>query len=47
MGITKAYCTRVGNGPFPTELLEETGESLRKKGMSLELLPGAHVAVVG
>ena len=32
MGITKAYCTRVGNGPFPTELLEETGESLRKKG---------------
>jgi adenylosuccinate synthase len=32
MGITKAYCTRVGNGPFPTELLEETGELLRKKG---------------
>ena len=32
MGITKAYCTRVGNGPFPTELLGETGESLRKKG---------------
>jgi adenylosuccinate synthase len=32
MGITKAYCTRVGNGPFPTELLDETGEELRKKG---------------
>lgn len=32
MGITKAYCTRVGNGPFPTELLGETGEELRKKG---------------
>ncbi len=32
MGITKAYCTRVGNGPFPTELLDETGEDLRKKG---------------
>ena len=32
MGITKAYCTRVGNGPFPTELIEETGELLRKKG---------------
>ena len=32
MGITKAYCTRVGNGPFPTELLGEMGESLRKKG---------------
>ncbi len=32
MGITKAYCTRVGNGPFPTELEDETGEELRKKG---------------
>ena len=32
MGITKAYCTRVGNGPFPTELLGDTGELLRKKG---------------
>ena len=32
MGITKAYCTRVGNGPFPRELLDETGELLRKKG---------------
>lgn len=31
-GIFKAYCTRVGSGPFPTELLEETGEELRKKG---------------
>jgi adenylosuccinate synthase len=32
MGITKAYCTRVGNGPFPTELDDEMGELLRKKG---------------
>ena len=31
-GIVKAYCTRVGSGPFPTELLEETGERLRKNG---------------
>jgi len=31
-GIFKAYCTRVGSGPFPTELTEETGEFLRKKG---------------
>ncbi|MEZ4804331.1 MAG: adenylosuccinate synthase [Bacteroidia bacterium] len=31
-GIFKAYCTRVGSGPFPTELLDETGEELRKKG---------------
>jgi adenylosuccinate synthase len=28
-GIFKAYCTRVGSGPFPTELLEETGDKLR------------------
>lgn len=31
-GIFKAYCTRVGSGPFPTELNDETGEFLRKKG---------------
>lgn len=31
-GISKAYCTRVGSGPFPTELLDETGDLLRKKG---------------
>ena len=32
IGITKAYCTRVGGGPFPTELFDETGEELRKIG---------------
>ena len=31
-GIFKAYCTRVGSGPFPTELEDETGEFLRKEG---------------
>ncbi|WP_439585404.1 adenylosuccinate synthase [Dyadobacter bucti] len=31
-GIFKAYCTRVGSGPFPTELLDETGEEMRKEG---------------
>jgi len=31
-GIFKAYTTRVGNGPFPTELTDETGELLRTKG---------------
>ena len=31
-GIFKAYCTRVGSGPFPTELFEETGEKLRAAG---------------
>lgn len=32
LGVTKAYCTRVGGGPFPTELNDETGETLRKIG---------------
>jgi len=32
IGITKAYCTRVGGGPFPTELDNETGEELRRVG---------------
>ena len=32
LGVTKAYCTRVGSGPFPTELNDETGELLRKTG---------------
>ena len=32
MGIFKAYCTRVGSGPFPTELFDETGEELRQIG---------------
>jgi len=31
-GIFKAYCTRVGSGPFPTELNDETGEKLRRNG---------------
>src|SRR6185312_3745348 len=32
LGICKAYATRVGSGPFPTELNDEMGELLRKKG---------------
>ena len=32
VGVVKAYSTRVGNGPFPTELNDETGERLRKTG---------------
>ena len=31
-GIFKAYCTRVGSGPFPTELLDEVGERMRQEG---------------
>src|SRR6185312_15271408 len=32
IGVSKAYCTRVGSGPFPTELSDATGEELRKTG---------------
>jgi adenylosuccinate synthase len=32
LGITKAYATRVGSGPFPTELLDEVGQQLRDRG---------------
>lgn len=32
IGITKAYCTRVGSGPFPTELSDATGDFLRNTG---------------
>jgi adenylosuccinate synthase len=32
IGIFKAYCTRVGSGPFPTELNDDTGEAMRKIG---------------
>ena len=31
-GIFKAYCTRVGSGPFPTELIDQTGELMRQEG---------------
>jgi adenylosuccinate synthase len=32
VGLVKAYCTRVGAGPFPTELNDDVGEGLRKRG---------------
>src|SRR5256885_1520631 len=32
IGVTKAYCTRVGEGPFPTEIKDATGEILRSRG---------------
>ena len=40
MGVTKAYCTRVGSGPFPTELEDETGELLRKTGQEFGATTG-------
>ncbi len=39
-GIFKAYCTRVGSGPFHTELNDETGEELRKKGFEFGATTG-------
>ena len=39
-GIFKAYCTRVGSGPFPTELKDETGEKLRSAGMEFGATTG-------
>lgn len=39
-GITKAYCTRVGGGPFPTELEDETGDALRKAGNEFGAVTG-------
>lgn len=39
-GITKAYCTRVGNGAFPTELHDETGRLLREKGFEFGTTTG-------
>jgi len=40
IGITKAYCTRVGGGPFPTEALDEQGEQLRKRGNEFGAVTG-------
>ena len=40
IGITKAYCTRVGAGPFPTELFDETGERLGELGMEFGATTG-------
>ncbi len=39
-GIFKAYCTRVGSGPFPTELFDETGERLRQLGHEFGAVTG-------
>jgi adenylosuccinate synthase len=40
LGITKAYATRVGSGPFPTELLDSTGELLRTRGQEFGATTG-------
>ena len=40
IGLVKAYTTRVGSGPFPTELLDETGEYLQKQGAEFGAVTG-------
>jgi len=40
LGITKAYCTRVGNGPFPTELHDEIGQQLAERGQEFGATTG-------
>jgi adenylosuccinate synthase len=40
IGVTKAYCTRVGGGPFPTELHDATGEQLRSAGHEFGAVTG-------
>lgn len=40
IGVVKAYTTRVGKGPFPTELFDETGEYIRKKGFEFGTVTG-------
>jgi adenylosuccinate synthase len=40
LGITKAYTTRVGSGPFPTELTDEIGERLGERGREFGVVTG-------
>ena len=42
IGIFKAYCTRVGSGPFPTELDNDLGEEIRQKGHEFGSTTGRH-----
>src|ERR1700687_1874720 len=40
IGVTKAYCTRVGEGPFPTELFASVGDQIRKRGNEFGAVTG-------
>jgi adenylosuccinate synthase len=40
LGVSKAYITRVGGGPFPTEALDATGDMIRKRGNEFGAVPG-------
>ena len=47
IGVAKAYTTRVGEGPFPTELDDEVGNLFAKSAQNLAPLPVVAVAAVG
>jgi hypothetical protein len=47
LGICKAYTTRVGQGPFPTELNNEIGEEIGAAARSSASIPGASGAAAG
>ena len=40
IGVSKAYCTRVGEGPFPTELFDSVGDQIRKRGNEFGAVTG-------
>jgi adenylosuccinate synthase len=40
IGVTKAYCTRVGEGPFPTELFDSVGDQIRRRGNEFGAVTG-------
>src|SRR5207237_9681925 len=40
IGVTKAYCTRVGGGPFPTELFNSVGDHIRQRGNEFAAFTG-------
>ncbi len=40
IGVTKAYCTRVGEGPFPTEVFDSVGDHIRKRGNEFGAVTG-------
>ncbi len=40
IGVTKAYCTRVGEGPFPSELFDSAGDEIRKRGNEFGAVTG-------
>ncbi len=47
VGVCKAYTSRVGDGPFPTELFDETGETIRRVGKEYGTTTGRRVVSVG